>query len=56
MTCIEGGQVYGLTVNSFTAVSLTPPLILVSIDRRAKALERLRSNRFTVQQAAHAQH
>lgn len=61
ITCSDGEQVHGLTVNSFTAVSLSPPLVLVSIDRRAKALEKLRSNRFTVnvlssEQAAHAQH
>lgn len=29
------GKPYGVTVNSFTSVSLTPPLILVCIDRKS---------------------
>jgi flavin reductase (DIM6/NTAB) family NADH-FMN oxidoreductase RutF len=29
-------QVYGMTANAFMSVSLSPPLVLVSIDRRAK--------------------
>ncbi|MGI9296126.1 MAG: flavin reductase family protein [Pseudomonadales bacterium] len=32
----EGGEVHGMTANSFTSVSLEPPLILVSIDNRAR--------------------
>ena len=32
------GQVHGMTANSFTSVSLTPPLILVCVDQRAKLL------------------
>lgn len=35
-----GGQPYGLTVNSFTSVSLEPPLILVCIDLACTALAR----------------
>jgi flavin reductase (DIM6/NTAB) family NADH-FMN oxidoreductase RutF len=34
------GTPHGLTVNSFTSVSLTPPLVLVSIDSRNQVLER----------------
>lgn len=30
----RGGNPHGLTVNSFTSVSLSPPLVLVSIDLR----------------------
>ena len=32
------GRVHGMTANSFTSVSLTPPLILVCVDQRAKLL------------------
>jgi flavin reductase (DIM6/NTAB) family NADH-FMN oxidoreductase RutF len=31
------GEPYGLTVNSFTSVSLDPPLVLVCIDRKANS-------------------
>ncbi|MCU1328847.1 MAG: flavin reductase domain protein FMN-binding [Bryobacterales bacterium] len=34
------GNPHGLTVNSFTSVSLDPPLVLVSIDARNQVLER----------------
>jgi flavin reductase (DIM6/NTAB) family NADH-FMN oxidoreductase RutF len=30
------GEVHAMTANAFTSVSLEPPLVLVSIDRRAK--------------------
>jgi flavin reductase (DIM6/NTAB) family NADH-FMN oxidoreductase RutF len=33
----EHGEPYGLTVNSFTSVSLDPPLVLVCIDHAAKS-------------------
>lgn len=36
------GRRYGLTASSFTSVSLTPPLILVCVDRRAESCEALR--------------
>jgi flavin reductase (DIM6/NTAB) family NADH-FMN oxidoreductase RutF len=36
VTTREGGQVHGLTVNAFMSVSLEPPLVLVSIERRTK--------------------
>lgn len=34
----EGGAPHGMTVNSFTSVSLCPPLILVCIDRQTSIL------------------
>ncbi|WP_263491870.1 flavin reductase family protein, partial [Escherichia coli] len=37
-----------MTANSFTSVSLDPPLVLVSVDRRTKALPYLKNNRFTI--------
>jgi flavin reductase (DIM6/NTAB) family NADH-FMN oxidoreductase RutF len=37
----EGGP-HGLTVSSFTSVSLEPPLILVCVDHRANVLEHFR--------------
>lgn len=39
---------HGLTANSFTSVSLDPMLILVSVDKKAKALSVLENNKFIV--------
>jgi flavin reductase (DIM6/NTAB) family NADH-FMN oxidoreductase RutF len=36
ITTLAGDQVHGMTANAFMSVSLTPPLILISVDRRAK--------------------
>jgi flavin reductase (DIM6/NTAB) family NADH-FMN oxidoreductase RutF len=36
LTARVGGQVHGMTANAFMSVSLQPPLVLVSIDRRAR--------------------
>jgi flavin reductase (DIM6/NTAB) family NADH-FMN oxidoreductase RutF len=37
VTCVDGdGRPFGLTVNSFTSVSLDPPLLLVCIAKRAR--------------------
>jgi len=36
VTTIADGEVHGMTANSFTAVSLAPPLVLVSVDNRAR--------------------
>src|SRR5947209_17835157 len=36
ITTRSGEQIHGMTANAFMSVSLVPPLILVSIDRRAK--------------------
>ena len=38
-TCDGEGQQVGLTVNSFNAVSLTPPLVLWSIDKHSRSLQ-----------------
>ncbi len=38
----------GLTVNSFTSVSLDPPLVLVCLQRRSRAVEPLRRQPFAV--------
>lgn len=48
VTCQSGQVKHGVTVNSFTSVSLEPPLVLVSIDRRAKACNLLKDNAFVV--------
>lgn len=42
------GQVRGLTVNSFTSVSLDPPLVLVSVARSARATRHLGDVPFSV--------
>jgi flavin reductase (DIM6/NTAB) family NADH-FMN oxidoreductase RutF len=36
ITILKGEQVHGMTANAFMSVSLHPPLVLVSIDRRTK--------------------
>jgi flavin reductase (DIM6/NTAB) family NADH-FMN oxidoreductase RutF len=36
ITTRVGGQVHGMTANAFMSVSLRPPLILISVDRRAR--------------------
>ncbi len=38
LTTNVDGQVHGMTANAFMSVSLAPPLVLVSIDRRARML------------------
>ena len=38
----------GVTVNSFTAVSMDPPLVLVSVARRARSHDTLKGRRFCV--------
>ncbi|SFE89793.1 flavin reductase family protein [Alteribacillus iranensis] len=44
----DEGERNGVTVNAFTSVSLDPPLILVSIDRKAKACQGLKGRQFVV--------
>jgi flavin reductase (DIM6/NTAB) family NADH-FMN oxidoreductase RutF len=39
---------HGITVNSFTSVSLDPPLVLVSVDRCARSHDLLHERAFTV--------
>jgi flavin reductase (DIM6/NTAB) family NADH-FMN oxidoreductase RutF len=48
ITTLKGGQVHGMTANAFMSVSLDPPLVLVSIDRRSKmcGTQRALSDRF----------
>ncbi len=36
ITTRRGGQVHGMTANAFMSVSLEPPLVLISVDRRTK--------------------
>ena len=36
ITTLAGEQVHGMTANAFMSVSLKPPLILISVDRRAE--------------------
>ena len=36
ITTLKGEKVHGMTANAFMSVSLDPPLVLVSIDRRTK--------------------
>jgi flavin reductase (DIM6/NTAB) family NADH-FMN oxidoreductase RutF len=36
VTAVVDGEVHGMTANAFTAVSLSPPLVLVSVDNRAR--------------------
>jgi flavin reductase len=38
----------GLTVNSFTSVSLDPPLVLICLNKRSRAIERLPRTPFAV--------
>lgn len=44
----EGEERSGITVNSFTSVSLDPPLALVSIDKNANAYKNLLEKPFTI--------
>ncbi len=49
VTMRAGPETYGITVNAFMSVSLKPPLVAVSLDKRANAHETLReSDRFGV--------
>jgi flavin reductase (DIM6/NTAB) family NADH-FMN oxidoreductase RutF len=36
ITALRGEQVHGMTANAFMSVSLEPPLVLISVDRRTK--------------------
>jgi flavin reductase (DIM6/NTAB) family NADH-FMN oxidoreductase RutF len=40
------GASHGMTANSFTSVSLTPPLVLICVDHRAKMLEYFRTSEY----------
>ena len=55
-TCDAQGQYVGLTVNSFNAVSLTPPLVLWSIDKHSRTLQAFEHvSHFAVHILAHHQ-
>ena len=41
VTCRVGARTHGITINSFTSISLDPPLILVCIDKKAIAYQLL---------------
>jgi flavin reductase (DIM6/NTAB) family NADH-FMN oxidoreductase RutF len=36
ITTLKGEEVHGMTANAFMSVSLEPPLVLISVDRRTK--------------------
>jgi flavin reductase (DIM6/NTAB) family NADH-FMN oxidoreductase RutF len=36
ITTLTGDQVHGMTANAFMSVSLAPPLVVISVDRRSK--------------------
>ncbi|WP_031464443.1 flavin reductase family protein [Sciscionella sediminilitoris] len=55
VTCDAGGAPHGATVNAFSAVSLNPPLVLVSLDRRSKVCAHLDGAPFTVNVLAEPQ-
>ena len=46
VTSGSGGARHGITVNSFTSLSLDPPLCLVCIDKRARAHEAIPASGF----------
>ncbi|KAA0966284.1 flavin reductase family protein [Sporosarcina sp. ANT_H38] len=51
----DQGERYGITVNSFTSVSLDPALALVSIAKNAKACEALKNRPFVINVLAESQ-
>ena len=44
ITTLVGDQIHGMTANAFMSVSLQPPLILISVDRRARMNSFLRED------------
>lgn len=48
-TLNKAGQAHGLTANAFTSVSLEPPLLLISVDKKAESWPAFEESRvFTV--------
>jgi flavin reductase (DIM6/NTAB) family NADH-FMN oxidoreductase RutF len=45
ITTREGDKVHGMTANAFMSVSLEPPLVLISVDRRTKMCALLHGDR-----------
>ncbi|MEG0471681.1 MAG: flavin reductase family protein [Solibacillus sp.] len=48
VTWFDGVDINGITVNSFTSVSLEPALVLVSIDKKANSLAQMQNKAFTI--------
>ncbi|MDF3306422.1 flavin reductase family protein [Rhodococcus sp. T2V] len=48
LTYQSGDAFFGVTVNSFTSVSMEPPLVLVSLTRRSRALTYLLERPFAI--------
>src|SRR5690625_177825 len=48
ITSETASSTHGFTVNSFTSISLDPMLVLVSVDRKTKAMDVLQGNNFIV--------
>lgn len=49
VTTVDDEQLYGMTVNSFTSLSLDPMLVLICIDKRSSSHDAIaRSQRFCV--------
>lgn len=48
VTWYDESGINGITVNSFTSVSLDPALALVSIDKKANSLTQMRNKAFTI--------
>ncbi len=56
LTTRVGDQVHGMTANAFMSVSLSPPLVLISLDRRARLCSMLHEgSRYGVSVLAHGQ-
>jgi flavin reductase (DIM6/NTAB) family NADH-FMN oxidoreductase RutF len=48
-TLTKAGEMHGLTANAFTSVSLEPPLLLISVDKKAESWPAFEESRvFTV--------
>ena len=45
ITTAAGDQIHGMTANAFMSVSLEPPLVLTSVDRRTKMRNLLHEGR-----------
>ena len=49
ITTEQNGEAHGMTANAFMSVSLNPKLVLISIDQRAKMLDKINeSGKFAV--------
>jgi len=48
VTWFDEEDINGITVNSFTSVSLDPPLVLVSIDKTTNSYTQMQNKNFTI--------